>query len=288
MLFIYRVITIFLTKPTDYVVKGAERHFPFNIIIVSTTKADYTIEVLPESIFNTSISPWSDMQTADILYKDLKAILLMKFCPTSSAPEQRILDLPLLQLLDINRDTWSHKQLDLPNEIWLMCLTSKVRSTLVENDAWDTIKLVEEAEAQHNIYLAATRLRHSALPTSDITAVRHRHTRYAQHTPPTEPFICWYHLFYVMATKLRNDKKVVSTRKKLIMRPCIATAAATYDTGSSFHITYQLTGTRYLIDTGTLCTFPSGSTPLASEVPTSYGVHFQSRILRQRLFMQKM
>ena len=66
-------------------------------------------------------------------------------------------------------------------------------------------------------------------------------------------------IIYVMATKLRNDKKVVSTRKKLIMQPCITTAAATYDTGSSFHITYQLTGTRYLIDTGTLCTVYSES-----------------------------
>ena len=50
-------------------------------ITVSTRKADYTIEVLPESVFQ-HISPWLDMHPAEIKYEDLKAKLLKKFCPT--------------------------------------------------------------------------------------------------------------------------------------------------------------------------------------------------------------
>ena len=83
----------------------------------------------------------------------------------------------LLQLANITEVTGSHKQFDLPKEIWLMCLTPEVHSTLVETDTCDTSKLVEEAEKQHNAYLAATHLRPSTLSISDITAVRQSPTR---------------------------------------------------------------------------------------------------------------
>ena len=77
----------------------------------------------------------------------------------------------LLQLSDIDEDTWSHKQLDLPNEIWLMCLTFEIHIALVKTDTNDTSKLVDGTEKRHNTYHAATHLIHSTLPTSDITAV---------------------------------------------------------------------------------------------------------------------
>ena len=96
-------------------------------ITVSTTKADYTIEVLPGSVFQ-HISPWLDMQPADIKYEDLKTMLLKKFCPTSSVHAQRILDLPKQPMSDCTHSQICHdiiprlqlpdinEQLDLPKE----------------------------------------------------------------------------------------------------------------------------------------------------------------------------
>ena len=148
-----------------------------------SSQKNYTIEVLQESVFQ-HISPWLDMQQAEIKYENLKAMLLKKFYPTSSVRAQPILDLPQQPMSDrtpsqiwheiftLNEDTGSHKQLDLPREIWLMCLTPEVRSTLVETDTCDTSKLVEEAEKLHNAYLAATHLRPSTLPTSGFDNTR--------------------------------------------------------------------------------------------------------------------
>ena len=86
------LITIFPTKPIVYMVRRAERHFHLKRITVSTTNADYTIEVLPGSVFQ-HISQWLDMHPAEIKYEDLEAMLLNKFCPTSSVRAQRILNL---------------------------------------------------------------------------------------------------------------------------------------------------------------------------------------------------
>ena len=108
--------------------RRAERHFHLKRSIVSTTKADDIIAVLTEFVFQ-HISPWLDMQPAAIKYEDRKAMLLKKFCPTSSVHALRILDLPqqpmsdrtpsqiwhdiltLLQLPDINECTGSYRQL---------------------------------------------------------------------------------------------------------------------------------------------------------------------------------
>ena len=158
------------------------------------------MKVLPESVFQ-HISPWLDIPPAEIKYEDLKAMLLKKFCQTSSVRAQRILDFPqqpmsyrtpsqisyeiftLLQLPDINEDTEYHKQIDLPKDIWHMCLIPEVRSTLVKTDACDISKLVEEAEKRHKAYLAATHLRPSTIPTLDITVVLHHpHTTCSTHT----------------------------------------------------------------------------------------------------------
>ena len=73
--------------------RRAEGKFHLKRITVSTTNADYAIEVLPEFVFQY-ISPWLDMQPADIMYEDVKAMILKNFCPTSSIRIQRILDLP--------------------------------------------------------------------------------------------------------------------------------------------------------------------------------------------------
>ena len=194
--------------------RRAERHFHFKRITVSTTKTDYPS---PPGI---CLSTYLTMVRHAVrrYHEDLKAMLLKKLRPTSSVRAQRIRDLSqqhilheiftLLQLPDINEDTGFHKQFDLLKEILLMCLIPEVRSTVAEIDTCDTSKLVEEAERRHNAYIAATHLRPSTLPTSDITAVHQRPTLPAQPTrptqptppaqptPPTEPFICWYNLRY--------------------------------------------------------------------------------------------
>ena len=48
-------------------------------------------------------------------------------------------------------------------------------------------------------------------------------------------------------------RRLLVQAKKIIRRPRLTTAAATYDTRSGFYITDQLTGMRYLIDTGAFC-----------------------------------
>ena len=119
--------------------RRAERHFNLKKITSSATKADYTLEVLPDSVF-VHIAPWLDTQPAEIKYEDLKATLLRTFCPTSAVRARRIIELPqqlgsdttptnawheistLQQLPDVDAATGTHKQLDLAKEIWLMCL----------------------------------------------------------------------------------------------------------------------------------------------------------------------
>ena len=133
----------------------------------------------------------------------------------------------LLQFPDINEDTMSHKQLDLPKENWLMCLTPQVRSTLCETDTCDTSKLVEEADKRHNVYITTTYI--TKLPTSDITTVLHRPMRPAQSAPHTEPFICWYLPRYGdKAKKCLDGCQYQPT--KLIRRSRLTTTATTYET----------------------------------------------------------
>ena len=52
-------------------------------ITICTTKADYTIEVLMETVFQY-ISPWLDTHLAEIKYEDMKAMLPKKFNTISS------------------------------------------------------------------------------------------------------------------------------------------------------------------------------------------------------------
>ena len=133
--------------------KKAERHVHLKKITISTTKADYAIEVLPESVFQ-HIASWLDTQPAEIQYDDLKAALLKTFCLSPSVRARRILDLlrqlpgdctltqawhninTLCQLPELDATTRLHKQLDLVKKIWLMCLTPQVRSSLATLKSW--------------------------------------------------------------------------------------------------------------------------------------------------------
>ena len=103
---------------------------------------------------------------------------------------------------------------------------------------------------RHNPCLAATHLRPSTLPTSEITAVHHHPIRPGLPTPTTEP--CSYHLRY--GDKAKKCLEGCQYKpKKLIRRPRLTTAATTYDRGLGFYTTDQRTGMCYLIDTGAFC-----------------------------------
>ena len=148
--------------------RRAERHFNLKKITSSATKADYTLEVLPDSVFE-HIAPWLDTQPAEIKYEDLKATLLRTFCPTSAVRARRIIELPqqlgsdttptnawheistLQQLPDVDAATGTHKQLDLAKEIWLMCLAPQVRSALHDTDNRSIQELLTEAEHRHTL-----------------------------------------------------------------------------------------------------------------------------------------
>lgn len=185
--------------------RRAERHFNLKKITSSTTKADYVIEVLPESVFQ-QISPWLDTQPAEIKFEDLKSTLLTKFCPTPAVRAHRILDLPhqsqqdrtplsvwheinmLQQLPDIDSDTNLPKKLDLIKEIWLMCLPRDVRSALFNTDNREINDLVTEAEQRYNATKAAT----SSQPKY-VTAIGLKADQTPSDSTSISSFICFYH-----------------------------------------------------------------------------------------------
>ena len=122
-------------------------------ITSSVIQADYTLEVLPEAVFQ-QISPWLDKQPAEIQYPDQKAKLLKEFCPTSSVRTRRILDLPQNPPADLKPTQLWHEinsprqlpgldengkpeLLDLAREIWLLCVAPQVRSALSNTDNAD-------------------------------------------------------------------------------------------------------------------------------------------------------
>ena len=210
--------------------RRAERHFNLKKITSSATKADYTLEFLPDSVF-VHIAPWLDTQPAEIKYEDLKATLLRTFCPTSAVRARRIIELPqqlgsdttptnawheistLQQLPDVDAATGTHKQLDLAKEIWLMCLAPQVRSALHDTDNRSIQELLTEAEHRHTAHYAATRLRPASSDVTEVAGIRHQRPHYmprSTSTVPTsaaqsprrsssalrqadKPYICWYH-----------------------------------------------------------------------------------------------
>ena len=194
--------------------RRAERHFSLKKITSSATQADYTLEVLPEAVFQ-QISPWLDTQPAEIQYPDLKAKLLKEFCPTSSVRTRRILVLPQNPPADLTPTQLWHeintlrqlpgldenskpKLLDLAKEIWLLCLAPQVRCALSNTDNADIQMLMEEAQQRHEAHTAARRPPSNRFGSSDVSAV-HRPRQSSENTPfvkngfSPENFVCWYH-----------------------------------------------------------------------------------------------
>lgn len=200
--------------------RRAERHFQLKNIKNEATKADYAMEVLPDSVFQR-IAAWLDTQPAEILYKDLKSTLLRIYCPTPAVRARRIMDMPAslppditptqawheintLRTLPEVDDDGKHKLLDLAKEIWLMCLPCAVRGGLTDTDNSDIEELMAAAEQLHIAHQAATKPSSLPSPSVDITAIRERSApspkpsdsqrpRHQLGSHVTGPFICWYH-----------------------------------------------------------------------------------------------
>ena len=73
--------------------RRAETRFRLRDIKQATTKADYVLEALKETIFRR-IGPWLDQQPDEIPYDNLKKHLLGEFSPTTSKRARRLLLMP--------------------------------------------------------------------------------------------------------------------------------------------------------------------------------------------------
>ena len=126
--------------------RRAETRFRLRGIKQATTRADYVLEALPETIFRR-IGPWLDQQPDEIPYDNLKKHLLKEFSPTTSERARRLLLMPsqpigdrkpsqlwdeicmLSRLPETDEDS-KNKEVDLKKEIWLQTLPSCVRVLL--------------------------------------------------------------------------------------------------------------------------------------------------------------
>ena len=134
--------------------RRAETRFRLRGIKEATTKADYVLEALPETIFRR-IGPWLDQQPDEIPYDDLKKHLLREFSPTTSERARRLFLMPsqpigdrkpsqlwdeicmLSRLPETDEDS-KNKEVDLKKEIWLQTLPSCVRVLLHNTDEKST------------------------------------------------------------------------------------------------------------------------------------------------------
>ena len=142
--------------------RRAETRFRLRGIKQATTRTDYFLEALPETIFRR-IGPWLDQQPDEIPYDDLKKHLLKEFSPTTSERARRLLLMPsqpigdrkLSQLLDeicmLSRlpetdEDSKNKEVDMKKEIWLQTLPSCVRVFLHNTDekSMDDLSTLED------------------------------------------------------------------------------------------------------------------------------------------------
>ena len=168
--------------------RRAETRFRLRGIKQATTKADYVLEALPETIFRR-IGPWLDQQPDESPYDDLKKHLLREFSPTTSERARRLLLMPsqpigdrkpsqlwdevcmLSGLPEIDEDSKKHKEIDLKKEIWLQTLPSCIR-VLMHNT--DEMSMDDLSTLADEIMMSQNAARHDTsrcLP-SDVMPVR--------------------------------------------------------------------------------------------------------------------
>ena len=160
--------------------RRAETRFRLRGITQPTTRADYVLEALPETIFRR-IGSWLDQQPEEIPYDDLKKYLLKEFSPTASERARRMLLMPsqpmgdrkpsqlwdeictLSRLPEVDDVSKQNKEVDLKKEIWLQSLPSSVRVLLHNTDDKPMIELSSQAD---DITMSQNSTRHQAVSTS--------------------------------------------------------------------------------------------------------------------------
>ena len=210
---------------TDVLVwfRRAETQFRLKHINQTTTKADYVLESLSDSVF-TRIAPWLNDQPDQLDYATLKQHLLKVYSPTTSERARRILAMPnqplgdrkprqvwdeintLCRLPDTDPITGKHKEVDLKKEIWLQSLPDYVRRLLHDVDLpIDDLITKADAllEAHRSSQLAPPNFAAATSPTDigsdDIFAARqHPSRRRIEYSNKplsviTESGLCGYH-----------------------------------------------------------------------------------------------
>ena len=185
----------------------AETRFRLRGIKQATTKADYDLEALPETIFRR-IEPWLNQQPDEIPYDDLKKHLLKEFSPTTSERARRLLLMPsqpigdrkpsqlwdeicmLRRLPEINEDS-KNKEVDLKKEICQQTLPSCVRVLLHNTDEKSTNDLSTLADEIMMSQNAACHDTARCLPPDVMPDLRTPDVMPVQRTPcPTSQLVC--------------------------------------------------------------------------------------------------
>ena len=143
--------------------RRTEGRFRIANISVSTTKADYVMQALPDDVFH-AITPWLDDQPDSLTYEDLKQQLLFRYSKSVTDRAQQILRLAhqplgdqsarqawdeivsLSRLNEIDPATGKLKEIDLRREIFLQRLPDTIRAALPEAEDASIIDLVEKAD----------------------------------------------------------------------------------------------------------------------------------------------
>ena len=143
--------------------RRAETQFRLKNISRTSTKADYVISALPESVFRR-IAPWLDDQRDEIPYDELKTYLLKEYSPSNSERAHRLFGLMSQPLGDrTSKQVWgeistlvrlptkdgsgNYEEIDIKKELWLQTLPNHIRALLHDTDATPIADLIKKADA---------------------------------------------------------------------------------------------------------------------------------------------
>ena len=211
--------------------RRAETRFRLRGIKQQTTRADYVLEALPETVIRR-IGPWLDQQPDEIPYDDLKKHLLKEICPSTSERARRLLLMrsqpmgdrkpsqlwdeicTLSRLPEMDDNSQQHKEVDLKKEIWLQSLPSCVRVLLHNTDEKSMVDLSTLADeilmSQNSAHRSTVstaveqQQQHPEVYTDDVMSAQRfgKHTERSQFRAMIEPDgICTYHKKFVSSAR---------------------------------------------------------------------------------------
>lgn len=196
--------------------RRAEIQFRLKKITSPTTKSDYVLEALPETVFRR-VAPWLDEQPDTIDYNDLKKHLLREYSLSSSERAKRIIAMPggaigdrtasqvwneisvlcRIPILDLTNNT-THQEVDLKKEIWLQCLPDHIRALMYDTDDTKMPDLIKKADAlmeAHKMTQAAqpvVPINHAATSEKE-QPIKQQNRRRSPFATLTDSGICTYH-----------------------------------------------------------------------------------------------